>query len=99
MVWQIDEQLSGPPFSLQIPDELRNNAAEFAPYYRGNRFILTSRPRGYEGEAEQRLSSLYAECTIRDFDDEDMTVFARSGGMNKRARGHGPPAPFLNAMR
>jgi hypothetical protein len=29
MVWQIDEQLSGPPFSLKIPEELRNNAAEW----------------------------------------------------------------------
>ena len=52
--------------------------ASFAPYYRGNRFILTSRPRGYEGEAQQRLSSLYTECPIRDFDDDDMAAFARS---------------------
>jgi len=52
--------------------------ASFTPHYRGNRFILTSRPRGYEGEAKQRLSSFCAECTIRDFDEEDMAAFARS---------------------
>ncbi len=47
-------------------------------HYQGNRFVVTSRPRGYEGEAKQRLASLYGECTIRDFDDEDMAAFARN---------------------
>ena len=52
--------------------------AALAAHYPGNRFIVTSRPRGYEGDAQQRLSSIYAECTIRDFDDADMEAFARS---------------------
>jgi energy-coupling factor transporter ATP-binding protein EcfA2 len=49
-----------------------------ASRYSGNRFVVTSRPRGYESDAKQRLASLYAECTIRDFDDADMNAFARS---------------------
>lgn len=47
-------------------------------HYQGNRFIVTSRPRGYDGEAKQRLASLYGECAIRDFDDGDMAAFARN---------------------
>jgi HEAT repeat protein len=50
----------------------------FVRHYRGNRFVVTSRPRGYEGEAKQRLSLLCADCTIRDFDDNDMAEFAHS---------------------
>ncbi|MGE0684812.1 MAG: NACHT domain-containing NTPase, partial [Candidatus Binatia bacterium] len=52
--------------------------AALASRYPGNRFIVTSRPRGYEGHAKQRLASFYTECTIRDFDDADMQAFARS---------------------
>ena len=52
--------------------------ATFTRHYRGNRFIVTSRPRGYEGEVQQRLASLYDDCTIRDFDDVDMSAFAQS---------------------
>ena len=48
----------------------------FVHYYRGNRFVVSSRPRGYEGEARQRLAALCTDCTIRDFDDEDMRAFA-----------------------
>ncbi|WNG20256.1 HEAT repeat domain-containing protein [Cystobacter fuscus] len=47
-------------------------------HYRSNRFVLTSRPRGYEGEPKQRLSPFYIDCTIRDFDDEEMEAFAQS---------------------
>ena len=58
----------------------RGRAAEaiatFVHYYRRNRFVVSSRPRGYEGEARQRLASLCTDCTIRDFDDEDMRAFA-----------------------
>ena len=49
--------------------------ATFVHYYRGNRFVVSSRPRGYEGEAHQRLAALCTDCTIRDFDDEDMRAF------------------------
>ena len=51
--------------------------ANIATHYQGNRFVITSRPRGYESEARQRLAPLCAECTIRDFDDADRTGFAR----------------------
>ncbi|MBI3757831.1 MAG: HEAT repeat domain-containing protein [Deltaproteobacteria bacterium] len=52
--------------------------ASLASHDRGNRFVVTSRPRGYEGDVQQRLSLLYAECTIRDFDDDDMRAFTRA---------------------
>jgi HEAT repeat protein len=52
--------------------------AAFLNDYRGNRFIITSRPRGYEGEARQRLSSFCVECSIRDFDEEDISKFTHS---------------------
>ena len=47
-------------------------------HYQGNRFVVTSRPRGYEGEHNTSLLRLYASCTIRDFDDADMTAFAQN---------------------
>jgi len=50
--------------------------ASILVFYRGNRFVITSRPRGYEGEPKQRLSPLCAQFTIRDFDDEDVSEFA-----------------------
>lgn len=50
----------------------------FTRHFQGNRFVLTSRPRGYEGETQQLLADLYACCTIRDFDDADMTAFAHN---------------------
>ncbi|SPE56654.1 hypothetical protein SBV1_2490018 [Verrucomicrobia bacterium] len=46
--------------------------------YAGNRFVLTSRPRGFESEARQRLAPFCSECTIREFDQKDRTEFARS---------------------
>lgn len=46
--------------------------------YDNNRFVVTARPRGYEGEARKQLSRLAAECIIRDFDDVDRAAFARS---------------------
>ena len=46
--------------------------------YQGNRFVVTSRPRGYEGEAQHQLAGLYASCTIRNFDAADMTAFAQN---------------------
>ena len=50
--------------------------ATFVHYYQGNRFVISSRPRGYEGEVHQRLVALCLDCTIRDFDDRDMRSFA-----------------------
>ena len=50
--------------------------ANIAIHYQGNRFVITSRERGYESEARQRLAPLCAECTIRDFDEADRTEFA-----------------------
>jgi predicted NACHT family NTPase len=44
----------------------------FTQQYQGNRFVITSRPRGYEGEARQRLSAQYPDWMIQDFDDADM---------------------------
>lgn len=47
-------------------------------HYQGNRFVVTSRPRGYEGEAQHQLAGLYASCTIRDFDYTAMMAFAQN---------------------
>lgn len=53
-------------------------AATFIGHYVGNRFVLTSRPRGYEQEARQRLSPLCAECRVRDFERPDRLAFVRA---------------------
>jgi predicted NACHT family NTPase len=50
----------------------------FTQQYQGNRFVITSRPRGYEGEARQRLSAQYPDWMIQDFDDADMEKFTSS---------------------
>jgi predicted NACHT family NTPase len=47
-------------------------------HYDKNQFIISSRPRGYEGEAKQRLSTHCADCLIRDFDESDISEFTRS---------------------
>ena len=52
--------------------------AAFTREYNANRFVVASRPRGYEGEAQQLLAPLYHGCAIRDFDDDDMARFAHS---------------------
>ncbi|MBM4086452.1 MAG: NACHT domain-containing protein, partial [Planctomycetes bacterium] len=52
--------------------------AAMAGHYQGNRFVVTSRPRGYETEARQRLAPLCAECAIRDFDESDRAAFANA---------------------
>jgi HEAT repeat protein len=67
----------------EVADPLkRARAAEavatFVGHYRGNRFVVTSRPRGYEGETRQKLSPLFVECTIQKFDDDDMAQFAQN---------------------
>jgi len=49
--------------------------ANFIRYFRRNRFVITSRPRGYEGESKQRLSLFCTECVIRDFDEDDIRQF------------------------
>ena len=49
----------------------------FVRFHAGNRFVLSSRPRGYESEARQRLAPQFAEYAIRDFDDADMSDFAQ----------------------
>lgn len=49
-----------------------------ATQFSGNRFVLTSRPRGYEIGARQLLSNRFAECTINDFDDEQIKSYAKS---------------------
>jgi HEAT repeat protein len=53
-----------------------NAVVAFAQSNPNNRLILTSRPRGYESEARQKLSDHCAEYSIRDFDDGDMAEFA-----------------------
>jgi HEAT repeat protein len=47
-------------------------------HYDKNQFIISSRPRGYEGEAKQHLSTHCADCLIRDFDEDNMSEFTRS---------------------
>ncbi len=59
-------------------EHVLNMIVALASRYGANRFVVTSRPRSYESDAKQRLAPLYAECAIRDFDDDDMSAFARS---------------------
>jgi HEAT repeat protein len=59
-------------------DRVATAIAYFARCYRGNRFVITSRPRGYESEARRRLAPLCSECRLRDFDGDDRTAFARA---------------------
>ncbi len=60
----------------------RIRAAEFAARcldcYAGNRFVLTSRPRGYETACRQQLASRCGECSIRDFDEDQIRSFAQT---------------------
>jgi HEAT repeat protein len=65
----------------EIADPLkRGRVAEaifvFIRHFGANRIIVTSRPRGYEGETKQRLSGIFTDYTIRDFDYKDMVAFA-----------------------
>lgn len=46
-----------------------------AQSWRLNRFVVTSRPRGYDGEPKARLSSYCADCCILPFEDKDIEVF------------------------
>jgi HEAT repeat protein len=48
-----------------------------AARYGGNRFVVTSRPRGYEA-GRQHLAGEFAECTIQDFDEEQISGFVKS---------------------
>ncbi|HEY6331853.1 MAG TPA: HEAT repeat domain-containing protein [Blastocatellia bacterium] len=48
-----------------------------AARHSGNRFVVTSRPRGYE-IGRQYLSDSFDECTIQDFDEEQITGFVES---------------------
>ncbi len=75
-------------------NQLTHVVAEFIAQFRGNRFIVTSRPRGYEGDARQRFGPLLAEYTIRDFDDEDMADFARRWyeAVTRDQKGNNPEA-------
>ena len=45
------------------------------PQWKSNRFVVTSRPRGYEGEPRARLSPYCADCAIRPFEDKDIEQF------------------------
>lgn len=65
----------------EIADPLkRGRVAEaivvFIKYFERNRVIITSRPRGYEGETKQRLSGIFTDYSIRDFGYKDMVAFA-----------------------
>lgn len=46
--------------------------------YRANRFVLSSRPRGYEGEVRGRLAPLCLHGAVRPFTDDDVQNFAVS---------------------
>jgi HEAT repeat protein/class 3 adenylate cyclase/energy-coupling factor transporter ATP-binding protein EcfA2 len=52
--------------------------ARVVGHYANNRFVVTSRPHGYESEARQRLSPLCGECAIREFDEADRAAFAQA---------------------
>ena len=52
--------------------------AAFVREYKDCRFVVTSRPRGYEAEAKQRLASLLDECTVQEFTAADRKAFATS---------------------
>lgn len=54
------------------------SVARCAAQFSGNRFVLTSRPRGYESGGRQLLSTRFAECTIEDFDDEQIKSYVKS---------------------
>jgi energy-coupling factor transporter ATP-binding protein EcfA2 len=47
-------------------------------HYVGNRFLITSRPRGYETACRLHLAAHCGECSVRDFDDEQIQSFAKS---------------------
>jgi len=46
-----------------------------SPQWNENRFVVTSRPRGYEGEPRARLSPHCTDCSIRPFDEKDIEQF------------------------
>jgi HEAT repeat protein len=52
--------------------------ASLIAQFKGNRFVITSRPRGYESEARQRLSPFCAVCAIREFDEADRGAFSEA---------------------
>ncbi|HKV40276.1 MAG TPA: NACHT domain-containing protein, partial [Blastocatellia bacterium] len=59
----------------------REGTAQFAgscaATYAGNRFVVTSRPRGYEA-GRRYLANTFNECTIQDFDHEQIAGFVKS---------------------
>ncbi|KAF0179327.1 MAG: putative NTPase (NACHT family) [Limisphaerales bacterium] len=46
--------------------------------FHSNRFVITSRPRGYDTECRQIIGSYCAECSIRDFDNEQIKAFVEN---------------------
>ena len=58
----------------------RTRAAEFVAAcvraYPKCRFVLSSRPRGYENDCRTHLAALCSECRVRDFDDDDIAAFS-----------------------
>ncbi len=46
--------------------------------FKKNRFVITSRPRGYDTECRQIIGPYCAECSIRDFDDEQIKAFVEN---------------------
>ncbi|MFA6544915.1 MAG: HEAT repeat domain-containing protein [Limisphaerales bacterium] len=58
----------------------RTRAAEFVAAcvrtYPKCRFVLSSRPRGYENDCRTHLAALCSECRVRDFDDADIAAFS-----------------------
>jgi class 3 adenylate cyclase/energy-coupling factor transporter ATP-binding protein EcfA2 len=99
----------------EIADSLKRiRAAEFVAaclrHYAGNRFILTSRPRGYETACRQHLTSACRDYSIQAFDDDQIRSFAESWylavtidreGDNPTARDHAKQSAedLLRAMQ
>lgn len=60
----------------QMRGRVREMMEAFVEEYKENRYIITSRTRGYTGDAI--FGSDFQRCDIRDFDDEDIRQFARN---------------------
>jgi formylglycine-generating enzyme required for sulfatase activity len=49
--------------------------ASFAEAYPKNRYVITSRPYGFEGAARRSLGAQCADCVIEELPDEDIEAF------------------------
>ena len=62
------------------PDErgrVSQAVASFVKAYPENRYVITSRPHGYEGAARQRLQQWCQDCTVEDFSGYDIEQFVK----------------------